>query len=1536
MSELVTDREDGVPEGEEAVLPIRADGVLPLVVLGGSGGAVSAIEAFFASLPPEPGMVFVVLLHRSEEREPELMAALKRATSMRVVRVEQSRPIEANTIHVISTAQNIRTAHNSLVVVADEAAQEHSAGLAVDEFLRRLAVSHGPRAAAVILSGDEPDGASGLKRIKEHGGLTIAQDPEEAVRGAMPRSAIHTGMVDWVLPARDIGARLQSYFELGEQLDLPDEAPGGTHATSDEAVLRNVLTLLRNRTGRDFSAYKRPTIVRRIARRMQVNGTDTLPAYLNLLRTLPGEAGALLQDLLISVTNFFRDAECFAALEEHIGSLFKDKGPGEAVRIWVPGCATGEEAYSLAMLLDEAIRTRDFAPKVQIFATDLDPDAIRTARGGFYPSAIEADVPAERLRRHFVREFAGYRIRRELRDMVLFAQHDALKDSPFSRVDLVSCRNLLIYLNRDAQEQLFQTFHFSLLPQGLLFLGASESIAETQLFTVLHKKCRIYAQQPAATATFPPVSGHSNLSLVLNARYAPALAAAAARRPLGPPAQHGRVTPVREPRDGGWGELHLRMLEALAPPSVLVDAEYEILHMSAHAGRFMQFSGGTPSTNLLQLVHPSLRIQLRACLFEALQGRNLAEAVVAPVELGGDTVEVRMQVNPAWELGAQLLLVTFATHPVGAQEGAGGGDVPGRLAPDELVQQLDRELAQLKTNLRDIVEEYEASTEELKASNEELLAMNEELRSATEELETSREELQSINEEITTVNHELKSKVDELAHANSDMHNLMDATAMPTVFLDRDLRVLRYTPPAVTLFNLIPSDVGRPLADLATQLDYPQLSEDAVQVLARLAPIEREVGLASGTWYLTRLLPYRTMEDRIAGVVMSFVDITRRKQAEETRIWLSAVVASLNDAIISFSMDRTILSWNGGAEQIFGYSPDEAIGQRLSLLGAGWTAAQEAAFTERRRSGATESLETTVRCKDGRVLHVAVSAAPIKDQDGKVIGGTAILRDTTETRRALAALRDSEERMRLMIENASEYAIFSMDMDRLVTIWSAGAERLLGFAEKEILGKSADIIFTREDLAAGAAETEAQTARAEGRATDDRQHQRKDGSLFWASGATMLMRDADGRAVGFVKVLRDQSAVRQSQQALERSRAELTRALEENEGARRALEAADVAKDRFLAVLSHELRNPLASIASSAELLRAGRADPAAPERASQVVQRQAAAMKVLLDDLLDVSRLRLGRLELRRAEVTLATVVEMALEATRPLVEAARHKLSVTLPPEQVTLDADPLRLSQVMSNLLSNAVKYTPQGGRIDLEAILAPEGEVVITVGDNGIGMEAAEIDRMFDLFSQSPDALERASGGLGIGLALARSIIEMHGGWIRATSPGPGKGSEFKIGMRFRSVAVAPAPRPAVAPAQPPEAPSAGASQHLVLIADDNGDAAWGLAKLLELAGFRTLLASGGEEALRIARKERPTVAVLDIGMPDLSGHEVARRLRAATWGRGMVLIAATGWGQEADQQKSHEAGFDEHLTKPLNVRKLKDVINQHLSKSPRDG
>ncbi|RZJ08533.1 MAG: PAS domain S-box protein, partial [Rubrivivax sp.] len=1365
--------EDLGDEMDDAV-PTRAYEMLPVVGLGGSAGSITALRTFFQGMPADTGMAFVVVLHLSPDHDSSLAALLQRVTPMTVMQVAESEALQANHVYVIPPRKGLKTMDGHLRLF--DLPTDRTRHVAVDHFFRTLADTHGPHATAIVLSGSDGDGAIGIKRIKERGGLTIAQDPGEAEFDGMPRTAIATGMVDWVLPVAEMPERLAEYHRQERRVRLPPEDGPLVQSppnVNDEGLLRDVLNFLRTRTGRDFSYYKRATILRRIGRRMQVNGIDDLSGYLSCLRTRPGEAGALLQDLLISVTNFFRDGDCFAALEARIPELFRDKGPNDAVRVWVVACATGEEAYTVAMLLSEYARTLDEPPVVQVFATDLDDHAIQVAREGIYPTTIEADVSEDRLRRFFVKEHRGYRVRREVREMVLFAMHDLLKDSPFSRLDLVTCRNLLIYLNREAQGRALDIFHFALRPGAMLFLGSSESVEDgSLLFTVLDKKHRVFRQRPMPRAGLPVPSGPGTLALALEMQQTQQESPHAAGRAFEQvPASTRVVDRASSTRTVPWGEVHLRLLDRLAPPSVLVDAEYDMLHLSPGAGRFLQFSGGEPSRNLLRSVHPALRIELRAALYQVAQSGEPARVPGVQVAIGDETLAVTVRVYPAREVSPDLMLVTFQAGEV--VEPSPEASAEARAA-EPLARQLEREIDRLKSHLRDTVEQYEASTEELKASNEELQAMNEELRSATEELETSREELQSINEELTTVNHELKSKVDELGQANSDMHNLMDATAIATVFLDRQLRITRYTPSAVALFNLIATDVGRPLTDLKSELRYATLPGDASQVLETLVSVEREVSEAGGRWFLARLRPYRTIEDRIAGVVLTFVDITERKLAQEARrsadARFRAIVDQATVGVLQLDLQGRIDFVNGRMCALLDYAEQELVGTEVDrLVHPDDLPGHRDRLRRLLEHGDSYEIEKRLLRRDGTPVWVHNSVTIIPAAEGGEPAVIAVSVDITERRQTEAALRNSEEHLRMVLENAREYAIFTTDIDRRITHWNLGAERILGYTEQEALDRLADMIFTDEDRNAGAPQQEAAQALKEARAGDDRFHQRKDGSLFWASGAMMAMRDGEGRNVGFVKILRDQTDARRYQQELESSQADLMLALRDKEASRAALEAANAAKDQFLAVLSHELRTPLTPAVMALQLLSRRKDMPEEAQETLQLIHRNIGVESRLIDDLLDLTRISRGTLSLDREPVDLHEIVKSACEICEPDLREKSQRLTLVLQSPQFRLMGDSHRLQQVVWNLLKNAAKFTPAQGHIQLTT--STEGDrFVMAVTDDGMGIDADALPKVFDAFAQGGPWVAKEYGGLGLGLAITKATIEAHGGSIRVSSPG----------------------------------------------------------------------------------------------------------------------------------------------------------------------
>jgi two-component system, chemotaxis family, CheB/CheR fusion protein len=842
------------PAGEQnlggAMPQVETD--FPTVGIGASAGGVSALQTFFQELPPDTGAAFVVIVHLEPTYTSELPEILARKTQMPVEQVNRKAPLEPNKIYVIPPNRRLLiTDHEIATFAFDEPRGRRSP---IDQFFRSLADQHGD-GFAVVLTGAGSDGAVGAKAIKEAGGLILVQDPGEAEYPSMPRSAIATGLADVVAPVKELAHQLVDLLKSKAHVPAPNLAP------TDEEVLTRILTHLRSRTGHDFLRYKRSTIYRRLARRMQVRKVESLSEYLDFLKKKPEEIQSLFHDLLISVTTFFRDPAAFDALARQvISKLYDTEDPAAPLRVWVPGCASGEEAYSIAMLFAEEAARRDVRAEAQIFATDLDNSALAIAREGRYPLAVEADIGEERLKKYFTKEADHYRIRREVRDMVLFATHSLLKDPPFSRLHLISCRNLLIYLEKDLQQQVISTFHYALKPSGYLFLGSSETAENPAgLFRVIDRDARVYQSNIRASdeRTLPQV--------FVSPRIGDA--------PVFAPARFGDHAP---------SVIHSRALESAAPPSLLVDINHQIVNMSDQAGRYIQPSGGQIRNDVTELVRAELRFDLRAALHRAFERNQPTLSLPIPVQFNGSPKRVFLQVKPiAFEKDAPRQALVFFIEGDTIQPPENEQvTLEIEQGSDAAVRQFKEELELMRSRLRASREEYEAANEELRAANEELQSINEEYRSTAEELETSKEELQSINEELQTVNAELKIKLDSVSRANNDLQNLMASTDVGTLFLDNQLRIKRFTPRMTELFNILPADEGRPITHLTHRLDYPDFARDAQTILKDLGVVEREIS-SDGKWYLTRLRPYRTVDDRIEGVVCTFVDVTARVKTEE-------------------------------------------------------------------------------------------------------------------------------------------------------------------------------------------------------------------------------------------------------------------------------------------------------------------------------------------------------------------------------------------------------------------------------------------------------------------------------------------------------------------------------------------------------------------------------------------------------------------------------------------------------------------------------
>lgn len=910
-----------------------ADAAVTIAGIGASAGGLAAFEAFFSGMPADvdPGMAFVIVQHLAPDHKSILSDLIRRQTRMAVFEVEDGMKVQANCVYIIPPNCDMALLDGALQLL--EPGSPRGQRLPIDFFFRSLAQAKQERAIGIILSGTGSDGVLGVRAIKGEGGLVIAQKPESAEFDGMPLSAIATGQVDFELLPAEMPAKLISYvkYPFG-QLVRPPSTPALSPLI--ESAMKKIFIALRAQTSHDFSNYKPSTVNRRIERRMAVHQIDTIENYARYLQQTPAEVEALFRDLLIGVTNFFRDPDAFQVLEEKIiPKLFSNKAAGAVIRVWVTGCSTGEEAYSIAMLLQERIESIKQGHTVQVFATDIDSRAIATARAGLYPASIAVDITPERLQRFFVAEpgAAAYRIHKSIRDLLIFSEQDMIKDPPFSKLDLVSCRNLLIYLNADLQKKMIPLFHYALNPGGMLFLGTSEGIGEfDELFTVLDRKAKLFQRK----------DNFSNVQRVSLGRFALPLTAkdSASSRHLVKSAVAAKP-PLRELTEQA-------LLQHLAPASALVNAQGDILYLYGRTGMYLEPAPGEPGiNNILKMAREGLRPALSSALHKASLSQETVRAQNISVKTNGDFTGVDLRICPVISDAATvaevpLYLVMLEDTPIVAQEVAqsssalAGGEADNKNADAHArIAMLEQELRARDEYLQATHEELESSNEELKSANEEMQSVNEELQSTNEEMETSKEELQSVNEELATVNLELQTKVQDLSHANNDMNNLLAGTGIGTVFVDHQLRILRFTPAASQIINLILSDLGRPVAHIASNLvGYGQLVVDIQSVLDTLLPKEMDVQTAKGNWYTMRIQPYRTLDNVIEGAVITFADVTVLKQTEAALrqsandlLRLAVVVRDSHDAITVQDLDGRILAWNPGAVRMYGWSEAEAL-----------------------------------------------------------------------------------------------------------------------------------------------------------------------------------------------------------------------------------------------------------------------------------------------------------------------------------------------------------------------------------------------------------------------------------------------------------------------------------------------------------------------------------------------------------------------------------------------------------------------------------
>jgi two-component system CheB/CheR fusion protein len=1348
------------------------DDAFRIVGIGASAGGLESLEQFFGAMPSDSGMAFVVVQHLSPDFKTLMAELLARYSDMPITLALHGEIVERNHVYLLPPGKELELHDGKLMLSAKE---PRALPQPIDLFFRSLAADIGPRAVAVVLSGSGSDGSHGIVAVKSAGGTVLAESPDTAHFDGMPTSAAATGVVDFVGAPHELAARLcgaaivpRAASEESEPRPLEPNDP-----------LALVLGLLDHRFGVDFSRYKLTTVSRRLERRVSLKGLPDMAAYLEELRANPAEQSALYQDLLIGVTRFFRDPEAFAVIEQTVIPEILSKVPvSEQIRVWVAGCATGEEAYSIALLFHEQIVRAGRPVNLKVLATDMHRTSLDAASTGIYARDQLTHVDPDRRARYFVETNAGFQVSPDLRQLVVFAPHNVMKDAPFTRMHLITCRNLLIYLRPDVQRSVLSLFHFGLASGGILVLGASESVgALSHEFTTLNERWKVFRKR-------------RDIRLVEPLNISPS-----------------RVLPADRSLDGGRShrvdpallQSYDRLLDRFMPPAFLVDEGARLLDTFAGAERFLRARARRPSSNLLELLDGDLKTVISGTLARVVRERGPVScpSVTVTSENGGSQeLRVRLELvsqqradqshvlivlepasQPATTAATTVAAATATTTTAAAPL---DGQFSVAQASNERMQILEGDLSYAREILQSTVEELETSNEELQATNEELVASNEELQSTNEELH-------SVNEELYTVNAEYQTKIEELQQLNADVAHLLEGTEVGTIFLDRDLRIRRYTERIGRVFRVQDRDIGREIRDFTHTLQRPTLLDEIERALHQGIVTEDEVHDANGTPHFLRILPYRT----------------------------------------------------GG------------------------------------RGRATDAADAATRPITGVVLTIT---------------------DISALKNAQTEIEKRQDQIQQLLESTAE-AIYGVDTDGKCSFCNPACVRLLGYrSAADLIGRDMHDVIHR--LASGNAHLTHECGltdafRGVGPAhSSEETFFRSDGAAFPAEYWSHPV-ERDGRISGAVVTFLDITERRQAED-------------EVRAAARR--------RERFLAMLSHELRNPLAAVLNAVRLVSSGGGSPETQHKARSVIDRQGHHMARLLDDLLDVSRITSGKFELRKELVRLDDSVKAAIEAIEPLIRENGLTLVTSLPETPVTVDGDGARLQQVAANLLSNAARHSLPGSRIEL-TLRTESGQAILSVRDFGSGIEANLLPKIFELFVQSDQSARRANGGLGIGLALVRRIVDLHEGTVIAKSEGRGCGSEFIVKI----------PTSTTGTDHTSKTPLNADEACRIVLVEDQDDAREMMRALLELRGHTVIDVGNAREAIETIRREKPDAAVVDIGLPELSGYDVARAVRKSPGCDQMLLVALTGYGSQSDVRAAEESGFDAHLTKPAEPERLFRLI-----------
>ncbi len=1540
-----SNRKTQVKSTRKSARPARGKVQFPIVGVGASAGGLEAFLELLKYLPADTGMAFVLVQHLDPQHESALTQLLARGTSMPVAEVTDNLRVEPNQIYVIPPNRGMAIAGGMLKLTPR--GKERGATRSIDFFFEALAQDQSERAIGVVLSGTASDGTLGLEAIKAADGVTFAQD-ESARYDSMPRSAIAAGCVDFVLSPKAIAAELARIakhpFVLGAPglpaAEMPAEAEreadqtdgrdaplasgghgtprtGSRKAKAEAAAgkdrkgggpdgFKKIIHLLHSHCGVDFSLYKSSTIQRRVTRRMVLNRHESLAEYAQFLRGNEKELNALYSDVLISVTSFFRNPEAFETLKHKIFPKLLAQHGRDEMRIWVLGCSTGQEAYSLAMTFAEAAADAPHVPKLQIFATDLNEALLEKARAGLYAKSLAQDVSPERLQRFFIEEEGAYRVSKAVREQVIFARQNLRSDPPFSRMDLITCRNLLIYLEPALQEKILPAFHYALKPGGFLFLGASESVGRfTELFAPADKKQKIFSRKAVPTPAFRlPLPGDRAMP---SAPGRPATALSTREQAL-PEGLRGEFNAQRE--------ADRISVNQFAPPGVLINAEGQVLQFRGATGAYLEPPTGKASFDLLKMAREGLMLPLRAALSKAKRENQPVRREAVAVWHNGGTRKVTLYVTPLRNLKDRCFLVFFEEADEPAAERAPlSAPRPAPTGKREIasrISELERELAETRDYLQSLQEQHEAANEELQASSEEVQSSNEELQSMNEELQTSKEELESTNEELTTINDEMVSRNTELNRLYADLKNLQVNIHTAILLLARDLTIRGFTPPAADIFNLLATDVGRGFSGVRHNLEVPGLERLLAEVIDTVSLREREVRDKNGRWYSLRARPYLTLDNKVDGVVLVLGDIDTLKRSEQeigaARDYAEATLRTMPVPFLILRADLRVNSASDAFYKTFGVLPAESEGQLIYELGnRQWDIPKMRELLEDilPKKSFFNGFEVTHDFESLGRRTMLLNARQLESDAGAPERILLAIEDITAERERDAAVRESEERYRALFESVP-VAVFVCDELAKIQHYNQRAVELWGRTPDP--GVESHCGSVRLFLPDGGRLPHEQSPIVEvlrtGRPALNVEVfiERPDGSRLPVIVNFAALKNASGDVTGAITSFID---ISERKEAEERVRL----ALEEIERSSRA-------KDDFLAALSHELRTPLTPVLMTVTSLEGDPALPLAVREQLGMMRRNIELEARLIDDLLDLTRISRGKLQIAPVPSDLHELIQHTAEIVRSDGHGKQARIEFKNEATRSFALADPTRIQQVFWNLIKNALKFTPTGGTITVRTRNDDEGWILVSVADTGIGIGEDALPHIFNAFEQGDIAGQHRYGGLGLGLAISRAIMEVHGGAIRVASDGPGRGATFTVAL-----ASVDAPSASAHLIAPPAAPPRGLD---LLIVEDHETTRLVLTRLLERNGHRIATASTMSEALAAFAKHRFDVVISDLGLPDGSGLDLMREIQRQ---RPVHAIALSGYGMEEDLRQTKAAGFFAHLVKPINLDQLRLLLDQ---------